>query len=45
MPKGWWLTCAILLCTVPVWADCEKTKSDYDVIYCSTKSSLQVEGP
>ena len=43
MSKSWWLTCAIMLCAVPVWADCEKTKTDYDVVYCGTKIYLQAD--
>lgn len=26
-----------------VWADCEKTRSDYDVVYCSTKIYMQAD--
>ena len=32
-----------LLFANPVWADCEKTKSDYDVVYCSTKIYIEAD--
>ena len=31
------LTFAALLCTVTAWADCDKTTTDYDVVYCGAK--------
>ena len=37
------LILAALLFATPVWADCEKTKSDYDVVYCSTKIGSPVK--
>jgi uncharacterized protein YecT (DUF1311 family) len=43
MVKGWWLLCAVVLCIVPAWGDCEKTKSDYDVVYCLSKIYLQAD--
>lgn len=32
-----------LLFAAPVWADCEKTRSDYDVVYCSTKIYIEAD--
>ncbi len=32
-----------LLLSTSAWADCEKTRSDYDVVYCSTKIYLQAD--
>ena len=29
--------------TVTAWADCDKTKTDYDVVYCGTKVYLQAD--
>ena len=37
------LTFAALLCTATVWADCDKTTTDYDVVYCGTKIYLQAD--
>jgi uncharacterized protein YecT (DUF1311 family) len=37
------LTFAFWLCTVTAWADCDKTKTDYDVVYCGTKIYLQAD--
>lgn len=35
-----WIACVLV---APAWADCEKTKTDYDVVYCSTRLYLQAD--
>ena len=37
------LILVMLLFATSAWADCEKTKSDYDVVYCSTKIYIQAD--
>jgi uncharacterized protein YecT (DUF1311 family) len=34
---------ASLLWAATTWADCTKTTSDYDVVYCGTKLYLQAD--
>lgn len=34
---------AVLLYAATAWADCDKTKTDYDVVYCGTKIYLQAD--
>jgi uncharacterized protein YecT (DUF1311 family) len=38
-----WMMLAMVLCTATAWADCEKTQSDYDVVYCSSKIYMQAD--
>jgi len=37
------LTFVALLWAATTWADCNKTTSDYDVVYCGTKLYLQAD--
>jgi uncharacterized protein YecT (DUF1311 family) len=37
------LTFVTLLWAATTWADCNKTASDYDVVYCGTKLYLQAD--
>jgi len=37
------MVCIVLLWAAATWADCTKTTSDYDVVYCGTKLYLQAD--
>jgi uncharacterized protein YecT (DUF1311 family) len=37
------LTFVVLLWAATTWADCDKTTTDYDVVYCGTKIYLQAD--
>ena len=37
------LSVALFLWAATTWADCNKTTSDYDVVYCGTKLYLQAD--
>lgn len=37
------LMLALVVLTATAWADCEKTNSDYDVVYCSGKLYMQAD--
>jgi len=37
------LTFVALLWAATTWADCDKTTTDYDVVYCGTKIYLQAD--
>ena len=39
----YFLVCIVLLWAATTWADCIKTTSDYDVVYCGTKLYLQAD--
>lgn len=41
--RKYFLTFVALLWAATTWADCNKTTSDYDVVYCSTKLYLQAD--
>jgi len=37
------VTLVIVLYAAAAWADCDRTKTDYDVVYCGTKIYLQAD--
>ena len=39
----YFLVCIVLLWAAATWADCTKTTSDYDVVYCGTKLYLEAD--
>lgn len=37
------VTLIVLLYTAIAWADCDKTKTDYDAVYCGAKIYIQAD--